>query len=492
MHGGATFGLPPALLLLLCLGLGCRVSAPPKRPPPPVEVPAAWSAGGAESSAVTDVWWQTLGATGLAAVVEEALLANWDLKVAAARLEAAVAQARIAGAAMQPRAGFDFGANRQERNFIGLPIPGAGNRVLTSRSTSYGATFSVSWELDLWGRIRAGRQAALAEVQASAAELAAAKLSLAAQTARAWLAATEAAQQVALARQTVTNLQLTTAQVRRRYDQGLAPNQSDLRLALANEAAARAALAERQSLYERTLRQLEILLGRYPRGMFEVEQALPPLPPPPPAGLPAELLERRPDLVAAERRLAAADARLLQAKAALYPRITLTTTGGTSTRDLVDLLDLDYKVWSLAANVVQPLFEGGRLRAEAAQARARAEQAMAEYARTMLQAFAEVETALAVAAPLAAREQELAEEMRQAQAAWRLAEERYVSGLENYLSVLAAQRQVINSQSQRLAVQRAIWENRINLHLALGGGFSLAPSQPASHRKEDRPRFNPR
>jgi NodT family efflux transporter outer membrane factor (OMF) lipoprotein len=473
-----------ALLVVSGLAMGCRVAAPPRRAAPAVEVPAAWSAGPGVSGPVVEGWWQTLGSTGLAQVVEEALKANWDLRAAAARLEAAVAQARIAGAALAPRAGFDFSANRQERNFIGLPIPGAGNRVLTSRSTSYGATFSVSWEVDLWGRVRAGRQAALAEVQASAAELAGAKLSLAAQTARAWVAAVEAAQQVELARQVLTNLQHTTAQVRRRYDQGLASSQADLRLAMANEAAARAAVAERQNVHERTVRQLEILLGRYPHGLFEAPAELPALPEPVPAGLPAELLERRPDLVAAERRLAAADARLLQAKAALYPRITLTTTGGTSTRDLVDLLDLDYKVWSVAANVVQPIFEGGRLRAEAAQARARAEQAVAEYARSMLQAFGEVETCLAVAAPLEARERELAEEYRQAEVAWRQAEERYRSGLESYLTVLAAQRQMINSQSQRLAVRRAMWENRLNLHLALGGGFGVPRVEEASAVRE--------
>lgn len=483
MNEDATRG-PLALALTLAavagLAAGCRVAAPPRHAPPQVETPAAWSAGQAPPGPVVEAWWQTSGSPQLALAVEEALRANWDLKVAAARLEGAIAQARMAGAALQPRAQFDFSANRQERNFIGLPIPGAGNRILTSRSTAYGATFTVSWEVDLWGRIRTGRQAALADVQASAAELAAAQLSVAAQTARAWLAAVEAAQQVELARQTVTNLQRTTAQVRRRYDHGLAVSQSDLRLALANEAAARATVAERQNLYERAIRQLEILLGRYPHGLLDAGQNLPPLPEPVPAGLPSELLERRPDLVAAERRLAAADARLLQAKAALYPRLTLTTTGGTSTRDLVDLLDLDYKVWSLAANLVQPLFEGGRLRAEVAQARARAEQAVAEYARSVLLAFGEVESCLAAAAPLAAREKELAEEYRQAEAAWRQADGRYGSGLESYLSVLAAQRQMISSQSQRLTVQRAIWENRINLHLALGGGFAGPVVRPAA------------
>lgn len=468
------------LMVSALVTLGCRVTAPPRTARYPVEMPSAWSASPSKGGEVVERWWHALGSTALAQVVEESLLANWDLKVAAARLEAAIAQARVAGAALQPRAGFDFSANRQERNFIGFPIPGAGSRILTSRSTSYGATFSVSWELDLWGRLRAGHRATLAEVQASAADLAAAKLSIAAQTARAWLAAAEAAQQLELARQTVTNLQRTTELVRRRYSQGLTQGQSDLRLALANEAAARAVVAERQAVWERTVRQLEILLGRYPHGAFEGEAALPQLPPPTPAGLPSELLERRPDLIAAERRMVAADARLRQAKAALYPRITLTTTGGTSTRDLVDLLDLDYKVWSLAANAVQPLFEGGRLRAEVALARARAEQAAAEYARTVLQAFAEVESYLAIAGPLETRERELTEEWQQAQAAWRLAEERYASGLESYLSVLSAQRQLINSQSQRLAVRRAIWENRINLHLALGGGFLVAPAQTIS------------
>jgi outer membrane protein, multidrug efflux system len=428
---------------------------------------------------VQDRWWETFEDPGLTAAVEEALARNHDLKSAVARLDAAAAQARIAGADLYPSVGFGFDARRQKQNFVGLPIPGAEDQILTSRSTVFGLGLNSSWEMDLWGRVRSGRSAALADVQASQADLAGATNSLAAQTVRLWMAAAEAQRQLELAKATLSNYQATAEQVRSRYERGVR-SPLDLRLALTAQSAAEALVSERENQRQAVRRQFEILLGRYPAGLAAISNELPAPPPSIPAGLPSELLQRRPDLVAAERRLAAAGARQKQARAARFPRISLTASGGTSSSDLADLLSSQFSVWTLAGNLAQPIFEGGRLKAGEDLASAREREAMEGYASAVLRAFAEVETALAAEQLLARRENELIEAARQAEAALNLAEERYAGGLENFSTVLEAQRRVLENASSLIAVRRARIDNRLDLHLALGGGFGTQAEMPVA------------
>jgi outer membrane protein TolC len=183
------------------------------------------------------------------------------------------------------------------------------------------------------------------------------------------------------------------------------------------------------------------------------------------------VVTRRPDLAAAERRLAAAGARVDEARAALYPRLSLTGSGGTATAELRDLLDGDFSVWSIASGLLQPLFQGGRLRAAVELERASRETLLADYARATLEAFAEVESALGAESRLAAQGAALETAAAEAAAAEELAFDRYGQGLESYLSVLEAQRQAVASESQLLARRRERLEARVALILALGGGF---------------------
>jgi NodT family efflux transporter outer membrane factor (OMF) lipoprotein len=419
---------------------------------------------------VLENWWSYLGDADLTALIEEAFRQNHDLKIAAARMDAALAQSQIAGADIYPRANVSFDSARRQQNFVGLPIPGAGDRVLTSRSTTHGVALNLSWELDLWGRVRAGRQAALTEAQASTNDFRAAQQSLAAQTAKAWIAATEAGRQLDLARDTAKNYSTTAQQVRTRYERGIRPP-LDLRLSLASESGAKALVAQRERELQSAQRQLEILLGRYPSAKQGGAKELPKLQKEIPAGLPSELLDRRPDLVAAERRMAGANTRVQEARAALFPRIALTTTGGRSSSELSDLLSNQFNVWALAANVAQPIFEGGRLRGNIKLAQARAREASESFAATTLRAFSEVENALASEELLTRREIDLAEATEQSTAAVRLAEQRYNAGLEDFVTLLEAQRRALESESQLLSVRRLRLDNRIDLHLALGGGF---------------------
>jgi len=468
-----------AWLAVASLCVSC-VTPPPRAPVPDLSLPVHWAASARPGRVEEGAWWETLGGPELGSLVSEALAFNRDLRQAAARVEAAAAQARIAGAPFQPQWTLSGDVARRQQVFVGLPIPGRENEPLASRSTSYGVSLNVSWELDLWGRIRAGQRAALAEWQAADALYRAAQQSLAAQTARAWVALLTARRQCDLARAMRDNLARTAERIGARHRQGIR-TALEHQMARQNLAAAEALLAARERERDAALRQLEILLGRYPAGALSMEGPLPVLTNEVPAGLPSELLERRPDLVAAERQLAARLERVQEARRALWPQISLTAAGGRTSNQLEDLLDNRFDVWSLAGHLAQPLLQGGRLRANVRLAEARAREALENYASVLLRAFAEVETALVSEQRLREREAALERSLEHARAAHRLAERRYKTGLVDLLTLLEAQRAVFQAESDLLQVRRQRLENRVDLHLALGGGFERPPENLAAH-----------
>ncbi len=463
MRRGLLLLLAPALLA------GCVASPARRAADAGVGTPADWSTAQAVAgSPIAAAWWTDFGDPRLDELIAAALVHNRDLRAAAARVEQAAAMARIAGADLKPSAGASFDAARRRQVFIGFPIPGV--EVPSSTSTSLGPGVSVSWEVDLWGRLRAGARAAVADLEATALEHEGARLSIAALTARGWFAVVEAGRQLELARATAESFRTSAEQVRSRYVSGVRPS-LDLRLALSNQAQAEALVAARREQLDRAVRRLEVLVGSYPAGAIAPAPGLPDTPRPIAAGLPADLVARRPDLAAAERRLAAADARVAQARRALYPRISLTAGGGTASNELKDLLDGDFRVWNLVANLAQPLFQGGRLRANVDRNRAVGDEAVARYAALALTAYAEVESALAAEQSLAERETHLRRAVDQARAAERLALDRYRSGLESYITVLEAQNRALSAESEWLSVRRARLDNRVDLFVALGGGF---------------------
>ncbi|MEM7582033.1 MAG: efflux transporter outer membrane subunit [Acidobacteriota bacterium] len=481
-------------LVLLGLGTGCASAPPVVDPNREIDPPAAWTAAdpseaapGETASSDADAsasevdtnkpWWTSFGVTDLDAILEEALEHNHDLRAAAAAVDAAVAQARIAGATLKPQVSAGLDAARRQQVFVGLPIPGQSG-PLKSLSSSYGASLNVSWEPDLWGRLRAGRAAAQSDAEAARADYEAARLSLAGQAAKAWFSVTEAEHQVQLATETLASRTSTADRIAARYRRGVT-SPLDLRLARSNRAQAEASLELRKRGLDATRRQLEVLLGRYPSGRVGSETdapliELPKVPAAIPVGLPAELVTRRPDLLASEDRLAAAGLRVKEARRALYPRLTLTGSGGTSSDSLSDLVDGDFSVWNLAGSLLQPLFQGGRLRAAVELAEASQERILAQHVQGVLRAFAEVETALAAERLLAAEEAAQATATEEAKAASRLAEDRYLAGVGDYLTILESQRQAFSNESRLLTVRNQRLSNRVDLHLALGGDFGAA------------------
>jgi outer membrane protein, multidrug efflux system len=457
--------------LLLLLTLCSCASAPGSRPgsgPAPVAVPTTWVTE-ADTAAVNSGWWRAFDDTLASQLVQEALTNNHSVRLAATNVAAARAQADIAGAGQWPQVSATGSGTWAKRSNIGFP--GAGGQVQATTSTTWSGAAAVTWELDLWGRLRANQAAALGDLQAAQADWRGAQLSLAAQTLRTYFACVEARRQVDLAQATVESYGISRQQVQSRYERGLRPT-LDLLLSRTSLSTAESRLHQRRQQLDAATRQLEILVGRYPSGALESASHLPALRHSVPAGLPADLISRRPDLAAAERRLAASDARLTEARRALYPRISLTASGGRSSGALADLLDGDFSVWNLVGNISQPLFQGGRLRAGVDLVQAGADRALLSYAQSALRAFAEVESGLAAEGMLADQEEALRAASRESADARVLAEQRYAKGLTDLLTLLLAQRTAFDAESRLITVQRQRLDTRINLHLALGGTFA--------------------
>jgi len=449
-----------------------------------LEVPGSFD-GGSSVGQVDNDWVRGFGDKTLDGLVVRALAGNPDMTVASARLEQARSAARIAASARKPTADLVINGRRARQNFVGFPILGGGDEgemrggddVLAVTQNTFGVSLDLGWEVDLWGRIRAGESAALAEVQVAAAEVAAGRASLAAQVAKAYFALALAEEESRLAEQAL-EIQTETEQViRERFAGGQRDGDgtgAQLRLAMSDVEAGRAEVQARKNDRDAAARQLEILLGSYPHGEVSRVLRLPELASTPPAGLPSELLRRRPDLVAAERRLAAAGERINEAWRAVFPRLQLTGSAGTSTDTLGNLLSSDFGVWNLAGGVVQPILTGGVIRAEAENRRSQERIALAEYQKAVLQAFFEVEQALSAEVYLRLQEEALG-------AAVELAEEAYVEALVDYrggvgeiLTVFTTQGRYLQTRNQLVALRRARLDNRVNLHLALGGGFSVS------------------
>lgn len=453
--------ISPLLVMVSMAGCAQHATAPDQRVPP-VDIPSSWQAGGAEGR--VDAWLANFRDPALESLVEEALGRNFELRGAANRVAAARAQARIDGAERRPQLQLAGAVSRSKRG-------ARQDTGFTNDSTDrFELSGQVSWEADLWGRLSDQVRAARSDLRGAEADYQAARLSLAANIARQWYDVVEARAQRRLAENTVASFEQSLETIENRYRQGIGDS-LDVRLARNNLANARATLLQRRRQQHNLVRGLEILAGRYPAGTLEQPATLPAVPDPVPAGLPDQLLERRPDLQAAESRLRAAGYRLSSAEKNRLPGVALTASAGTASDALRNVIDLDHFIWTLAANLTQPIFQGGRLAAQRDLAAAREDEALNEYAQTALTAFREVEDALDSEAWLTGQERAARTAAEEAQAAEELALDQYRRGLTEIITLLESQRRRFNADSALIEVANLRLQNRINLHLALGGGF---------------------
>lgn len=472
------FAVGGALLLLSA----CATPPPPAPVETDIEIALAWSAedpvlSGADADSLQQDWWMEIGGTSLDSLVREALDANYSLAIATANVDAARAGADIAGAPRWPQISAGYSARRQEQALIGIPV--GPDPVLKTLSTSQNAQLQASWELDLWNKLGQMERAALADYQASEADLAGARLSIAGRVTRAWLNLVEARAQADLAERASIAFAETADTSWDRYQRGLIPA-IDVHLTRTSRDNAAALLAFRRQQVEFFARQLELLLGRYPRAELDTPIALPDAPVIPPAGLPSDLLLRRPDLLAAERRLIASQSRTSAARRDMLPSISLTGAAGFTSNALEDILKGDFSVWSIGGSLLQPLFQGGRLRAQVRQNAAFEAAAMSSWADQVLTAFGEVEVALASEEWLREREEKLRSSSDSALAAYRLSESRYRQGVGSLFEVLESQRRALDAEGQWITVRNARLNARVDLFLALGGGFDGGSDEPVT------------
>ncbi|MGF1451488.1 MAG: efflux transporter outer membrane subunit [Opitutales bacterium] len=416
-------------------------------------------------------WVGALDQPELTKAVTRALQHNFDLQARAARVASAVSAVRSSAAQRYPQLRGTGGASRRRTNFDASNpgIPGGGDSVVSQTSSQFTLQAEVSWELDVWRRLEDLQQADLASAQASLADFYGARLSLAGRTAQAWIEVAATSLQLALAEDTESSFRTTLGLIERRYERGVSSS-LDLRLARAQTESAAAQVYARANQLQSQRRQLAVLQGKYPETKLQRVE-LPALGDVVPTGLPSDLLTRRPDLIAAERRLAAQDERISAARKAFLPSFSLTAGAGQSSEELGELLDGSWSVWSLAANLIQPIFQGGQLTANLRRQQAQAVEALANYGSTALTAFQEVETALAAEELLRQRVERLALAAEESVAAVDLAINQYQRGLTDIITVLESQRRSFNDQSALIEGRASLLRNRIDLHLALGGGF---------------------
>jgi len=462
-----------SLLLVVITLSGCGLLQPYRSQQDLPVVPLTWKAISADKQPIESikdsVWLEEFNDAALTALINEAVGKNFDLRSAATRVAAARANAIISGADRAPQISASFNTNRAKRSTV------VGGTVVSGISNYFQTGIEIRWETDIWGRLGHQARAATLELVASEADYNAARLSLAANISRSWFNAIEARQQTRLSRQTVANYQRALNTILENYRAGL-NNALDVRLARSNLATAESQLAAQQIILDGQLRTLQTLLGRYPSFQLTLADELPELRQSVPAGLPSELLVRRPDLIAAENRLMAADERASQAAKSRLPGIQLTASGGSGSDELNNLLDGDRLIWSIVGGLTAPLFQGGRLKANQKLAQVNAEQAANQYAQTVLNAFREVETALAAAPLLSVQQRALQKAVEEAQESELLAAEQYRSGIVDITTWLETQRRLFNADSTLLQIRNQRLQNRIDLHLALGGDFVTAVS----------------
>lgn len=490
-RGGEKMGATIASIAALFLLSSCESLSPTDaKHHTSVQAPGHWIAGSPyRPDTFPDHYWiEHFSDPSLNAFVDSVLENNKDLKAAQSRIEIARTSANIVAADLYPQLQGGGSGSRNLQNFIGLPIPGAPpGSVLSSRNNQFGLSLDLSWEIDLWGRIRAATKASVAEFEASEYDRATAELSLSGQAAKAWFALAEAKDQVALTNSTIETFSGTEALLRDRFESGIEENgrnfASELLLSAADVSRAQDSLQSQLDLAQRTSRQLEVLAGRYPAGQAGKEAELPNFPDRIPADLPSTLLDRRPDLAAAERRIAAADERVFEAKRSLLPAIGLTSSFGTSSEDISKILDSGFTIWGVAGNLAQPILQGGRLRANVARRQAELELSATEFEQAALTAFSEVENALASEEFLSNRVTALIRTARLSSEAFERARSEFENGTGDILTVLASQQQEFTARSQLLTVRRLRLENRVDLYLALGGSFR--PYDPPPSTKEN-------
>ncbi|MFN2646430.1 MAG: efflux transporter outer membrane subunit [Burkholderiales bacterium] len=460
-------------LLFLLLLAGCMTVGPDYQRPQ-IELPAQYPESvPASAPAVAPQWWKLYGDATLDALVASGQKTNADVRLAAARVQEAEAALREARATLFPEVTGSYAYARQRVSTAASPPIPAGVPISRSNHT---LSASTNFELDFWGRFARASEAARANLFGARYASDVVQISLAGAIAQGYFALRSLDAQLAVLDNTIRVRRDSLEIAQARLDAGLA---SELDLHQARGALADAAAQKREAERSRALveHQLGQLSGRLDVKLVAADLFALPLAPVPPAGLPSELLERRPDIRQAEETLVAANAQIGVARAALFPTISLTASAGAQSTELSNLLTSGAGIWSLGFGLALPLFDAGRRAARVDQARARSEQAVAGYQRAVETGFREVADALVNVEQSGESEAELKQRLDATRAALELSTLRYEKGYSPYLEVLDAQRTANDAELAFVRNRQARLAFSVDLMKALGGGWNAGEAK---------------
>jgi multidrug efflux system outer membrane protein len=465
-----------AALALLVLAAGCTVGPRYSRPAAPAPAPDAWKTqppwqqAAPKDSIPKGAWWQVFNDPALDAYEQQLLQANQSLEAARDRLTQARSLARVATADMFPQLSADPSAVR-ERGSGNRPLNGVTQSIRPYTQNVYTVPFSLSYEADLFGRVRRNVEAADASLQSTAADLQNVQLVLTAELAADYFTLRELDAELNVVQDSVGYQRKGLDLLNNRHAGGIASG-----LEVAQQAALLDSTVSQLALVQQTRAQYEhaiaVLVGQAASSLSVPATPLVATPPPVPLGVPSDVLERRPDIATAERLMAYQNAQVGIARTAFYPHITLSGTGGWQSRDLAPLFNAPSLFWSLGADALQPIFEGGRNRANLAAARAAYDQSVANYRQSVLTAFQEVEDGISNLSTLSQALATQGAAVEDARRALEIANNRYIGGVTSYLDVITAQTTLLTSERLRTQLLGQQMVSSVFLVKALGGGWN--------------------
>jgi NodT family efflux transporter outer membrane factor (OMF) lipoprotein len=461
---------------------GCMVG--PDYVRPTAAVPSAyketpgWKVAQPGDTAPRGPWWEAFGDPDLNALEAQVAISNQTIAAAAARVREAQAATQAATAALFPVVNANGSALRSSRatgtTASANASPGA------SVSNSYNVVLGASWEIDLWGRIRRGIEASTAGAQASAADLAAATLSVQALLAQDYLLLRIQDAQITLLRETVVGYERSLTLTRNQYAAGIVAR-GDVAQAEAQLKSTQAQVFDAGITRAQLEHAIAVLIGKPPAELAIPAKAVVAANPDIPVAVPSMLLERRPDIAAAERRAAGANAQIGVAQAAFFPALSLSAVGGLQSSVIGNLLSLPSRYWSLGPALAQAIFDAGLRSAQKAQAIAVYDEMVADYRATILNGFQDVEDNLSALALLAQEEAVQDEAVAAARQAAAIATNQYQAGITSFLAVVVLQASALNSERNALTIRGRRFAASVALIKALGGGFdatTLASAEP--------------
>jgi outer membrane protein, multidrug efflux system len=456
----------PFVLILAASLVACTVGPDYRRPD--IKAPASWRADAGDAHEVANAaWWERFEDPALSALVVEAVRGNKDLRLATANVERAFAQYGITRSALFPEIDASASAARERASRNAGPVPVPAGREMFNDFT---AGLSAGYEVDVWGRLRRATEAARAELLASEQGRRTVVMTLVSTVAVGYVQLRALDRQLNIARQTSQSLGEAARVQRVRFEEGARP-ESDYQQAESQYQAAAAQVPELERLIARQENFLSVLVGRNPgpiaRGREIEILAFPAVP----AVLPASLIERRPDILQAEQNLIAANADIGLAKAAYFPRISLTAALGFESADLSDLVKSPSRRGAVGVGAALPIFNAGRIRNQVAQAEALQREALAGYEQSILVALQDVENALVDRAKFGAAREVQARNVAALARFRDLAALRYREGATIYLEVANAEQSLLSAQLAYVAIQSQLFQSYANLYKAVGGGW---------------------